>query len=68
MDRETFTGAAATASLAYFRATGHDVPSHVRSNDLHAFLANEATRWAKQTGTSARICHAADTLLASLEA
>lgn len=45
----------ADASLAYFRATGHDLPKHVTDRTMAPFILSEMKRYSGQPGTSARL-------------
>lgn len=46
VDAESFK----LATLAYFRTTGLEVPSHIKPDTLLSFLASEKIRWHSQAG------------------
>lgn len=45
----------ASLSLAYFRATGHDFPSHVTDRTAAAFILSEMRRYGCMPGVSSRL-------------
>lgn len=65
VEQETFTGPYATASTAYYRAMGLEVPRFVRMSTLRQYIVDTAERW---RSSHAPVAAKLDAAVAALDA